>query len=384
VSIDLESDLRREFDAARVPGSLSFSPESVLRTGKRTIRRRRVIATGSAAMAVALVAAGAILLTHADDRAATRPATRTATTGIAQAQAGFVWGHADIQFTRDARGESNVRYSAVGPGGRRQDLGTSSTGEPGEKSEAFWKSAMVDGHPVTIGLFPGYTSDPPVITFADGISYPIGSEELKGTGYTMFYIDYTAVANQKEPARPSTIASIRWSDYGIVEGIEGNRPLTGRVLYPGGGADSQSVDVVLRAASGGRITVFGQTHAQDGSSKVGFALSAATTNPSGVAVVTGRTPLLRRTAKGLMSVAGPPLAAGILPPGASDIGVVLTTNVARAGTAATDRMPDGRVIFAITGSIGRSADPGRDSIKAVTWTNADGTPGRIAVPQKQG
>jgi hypothetical protein len=42
------------------------------------------------------------------------------------------------------------------------------------------------------------------------------------------------------------------------------------------------------------------------------------------------------------------------------------------------------VIFAINGDISRSPDPSKDSIKAVTWTNADGTPGRIAVTQKQG
>ncbi|HYO19499.1 MAG TPA: hypothetical protein VES02_12630 [Dermatophilaceae bacterium] len=383
MSTDLESDLRREFDTVRSPSRLTFSPESVMHTGKRAIRRRRIIATGSAAMAVALVAAGATLLTRPDDRAGPQPATRTATTGIARAQAGFIWGHADIQFTRAARGEPNVRYSAVGPDGRRHELGVSSTGEPGEKSEAFWKSGMVDGHPVTIGLFPGYTSDPPVITFADGISYAIGSEELKGTGYTMFFIDYSAMANQREPARPSTIASIRWSDYGIVEGIECGRALTGRVLSPGRGGDTQSVEVVLRPAGGGRSTVFGQIHAQDGGSTVGSALSAATTNNSGVAVVTGRTPVLRRTTKGLMSLAGPPLAAGVLPPGASDIGVVLSTNDAMAGTAASDRMPDGSVIFAITGDFSRSSDRGKDSIKAVTWTNADGTRGRIAVTQKQ-
>ena len=68
----------------------------------------------------------------------------------------------------------------------------------------------------------------------------------------------------------------------------------------------------------------------------------------------------------------------------SDIGVVLTTNGAITGTAVSDRMRNGSVIFAVSREISRSPDPGKDSIKAVTWTNADGTQGRIAVTQKGG
>jgi len=55
-----------------------------------------------------------------------------------------------------------------------------------------------------------------------------------------------------------------------------------------------------------------------------------------------------------------------------------------ADVATTDTLPDGTVIFAVNGNISQSADPGKDSIEAVTWTNADGTPGRFAVTQQQG
>jgi hypothetical protein len=54
MSTDLEADLRREFDAACAPSGLTFSPDSVVRKGKRTILRRRLIAGGSAAIAVVL------------------------------------------------------------------------------------------------------------------------------------------------------------------------------------------------------------------------------------------------------------------------------------------------------------------------------------------
>ena len=41
-----------------------------------------------------------------------------------------------------------------------------------------------------------------------------------------------------------------------------------------------------------------------------------------------------------------------------------------------------RVIFAIKAEGPSPTLPSQDSIKAVTWTNADGTPGRIDVTQK--
>ena len=78
MSTDLEADLRREFDAASTPAGLTFSPESVLRRASRTIRRRRIIAAGSAAMAVAVVATGASLFARPDDKALPLPASSTA------------------------------------------------------------------------------------------------------------------------------------------------------------------------------------------------------------------------------------------------------------------------------------------------------------------
>jgi hypothetical protein len=395
MSTDLETDLRREFDTIRAPSTLTFSPESVLHKGERTIRRRRLIAAGSTAIAVALVAGGATLLTRPHDSAAPLPAAHTATTGIVRAEtAPLIWGgQLEVGFDRDTRVGSNVRYSVVGRDGQRHELGVSSTSKPGQEPTATWKSGMVDGHPVTIGVFPGQIFDALTITFANGISYPVGSEELKGTGYMMFYVDYTALAPEGEPRRPSEIASIRWSGpSGAIEGVVGDHRLSGRVFSLSqtlsnrivAPSQTLSVDVVLRPAGSGRTTVFGQTHLTDSSFWYGYDLSAATTDSSGAAVATGRTATLK-TVKGLrIGTAGAPIAAGILPPGSSVIGVVLTTNDAVAGVAVSDRLRDGSVIFAINGDISRSPDPSKDSIKAVTWTNADGTPGRIAVTQKQG
>jgi len=85
MTTDLEADLRREFDAARPPSTLTFSPDSVLRQGSRTIRRRRIIAAGSTAMAVGLVVVGSTLVDRPRDSATPQPATHTATTGIVRA-----------------------------------------------------------------------------------------------------------------------------------------------------------------------------------------------------------------------------------------------------------------------------------------------------------
>jgi len=49
----------------------------------------------------------------------------------------------------------------------------------------------------------------------------------------------------------------------------------------------------------------------------------------------------------------------------------------------SDRLPDGRVIFAIKAEKAHPTDPSTDSIKAITWTYADGSPGRMDVTQKQ-
>ena len=78
MTTDLEADLRREFDAAGRPAGLTFHAETVLRQGSRTVRRRRIIAVGSAAMAVALVATGASLFARPDDKALPLPASSTA------------------------------------------------------------------------------------------------------------------------------------------------------------------------------------------------------------------------------------------------------------------------------------------------------------------
>jgi hypothetical protein len=389
----LETDLRREFDAARTPGTLTFSPESIVLQGHRSIRRRRLLASGSAAMAVGLIALGTTLVTRPHDSAAPPPATSTISTGIVWAETGpLIWGgHLEVGFDRDAKVGSNVRYSVVGKDGRRHELGVSSTGKPGQEPTAQWKSGMVDGHPVTFGVYPGRSGEAPLtVTFANGISYPVGAEELKGTGYLMFFVDYSALAVEGEPARPSTISSIRWTGpSGVLNGIEGDHRLIGQLFTARPTATSQSqtlsVEVLLRPAGGGRTTVFGQTHLTEDLGGYGLSLNAATTNPLGAAVATGRMPNITLVMGQRTGGPGAPIAVGILPPGSSFIGVILSTNKAVPGVALSDQLPDGRVIFATTElDLSRSPDPRKYSITAVTWVNADGTPGRIAVTQKQG
>lgn len=108
------------------------------------------------------------------------------------------------------------------------------------------------------------------------------------------------------------------------------------------------------------------------------------TDPGAVAVVTAHEPIVERVlCKGrrvISGTAGRPIAAGILPPGASEIGVIPATNevaiVLRVRTPA--RQPGG-----LRGPGGGAAHPsslGKDSIKAVTWTNAHGSQGRKERP----
>ena len=102
----------------------------------------------------------------------------------------------------------------------------------------------------------------------------------------------------------------------------------------------------------------------------------ATSDPSGAAVVTGRQPLVG------VSHAGPPIAAGILPPGSSGIGVI-TTDAGAHPLIVSKVLDDGTVIFALKVASAKASDLGKNSIKAVTWTSFDGTKGRINVTQKQ-
>jgi len=392
---DPESDLRREFDAVGAPSGLTFSPESVLRQGKRTILRRRIIASGSAAIAVVLAVTGASLLTRPHDRAAPQPATRN-TTGIVRAEVGLAFGTFQVELNRDASVVSNVKYSFVTLDGQRHGAGGSSSNpKPGQMPDATWGSGMVDGHPVTIGLVPSPARNLEV-TFADGSAYSIGTKELKGTGYWMFAVDYMlpeAGANDtarlgppnknQEATRTAEIASISWSGpTGIVDGIAGDQRLTGRVLNID---KSVAVKVVLRPGDGGRTTVSGQVVIQIGGGASTFAsLTLAPTDPSGAAVVTGRQPIVASSQSAPLSQVGPPMAAGILPPGSSGIGVILTTDAVARPIIVSKRLPDGRVIFALKVASTIATDPGKDSIKAVTWTNADGSQGRMDVTQKQG
>jgi len=384
MSTDLEADLRREFDALGAPSALTFSPESVLRQGHRTIRRHRILAAGSATMAVGLVAAGATLMTRPHDTAVPLPASHTATTGTFSSQVGLNSDTFEASFQLDAGVATNVHYFAITPDGTRHEVGSSSTHKPGQSPDATWVSGLVAGHPVTIGLVTATARDVR-ITFTDGGSYGHASHQVPGTGYTMFAVPYPATA-------PATdIASIRWyGPTGIVDGIDGDHRLIGRVVPI---SDTESAEVVLRADAGGAATVFGRLIDRNTAPDVGgsnaseipaYDLAAVTTDPSGVAVMTGRLTITRKTGDVISTMSsGAPIAAGILPSGASDIGVELTDGGVRTGLATTERLPDGRVIFTMSAGFAHPADPGKDSIKAVTWTNADGTRGRKDVTQQQ-
>lgn len=377
MTTDLEADLRREFDAATPPSSLTFQPESVLRQGNWTIRRRRLIAAGSAAMAVALVAVGATVMNRPHDPAAPQPATHTATTGIVRASMGSFPLTAQVELNRDPRVKSNVRFVVVTNKGRVV-VGVGSTAKPGQRAEVIWKSGMVAGHPFTFGLVPGNDFD---VKLVPGANYGFSSTEVKGTGYSVFSIMYKN-GDEKEPARPAQIASISWSGpTGIVDGIEADHRLSGQILRLD---SSESVKLVLRRGIGGRTTVSGETRLKDSSGGYSAQPTVATADASGVAVVTGRYLIVRvATPVPAVSAEGAPIAAGILPPGASDIGVILTAGEALNPVVVLVRLPDGRVSFAVKAESAHPSVPSKDSIKAVTWTNADGTQGRKDVTQKQ-
>jgi len=199
--------------------------------------------------------------------------------------------------------------------------------------------------------------------------------DVDGAGYSMVSVAYPVTAG------PVDLASIRWSGLtGIVDGVQGDHRLTGRVLDLGRGV---SLEVVLRPGTGGRTTVFGQSRGQTSGQGGSTDLTAATTDPSRVAVVSGDQ-LLFREAKGRTElIDGPPVAAGVLPPGASGIGWILSTGADASPLVVSERMPDGTVIFAIKVPRGQESALLKATVKTVTWTNADGTRGRKDVTQKQ-
>lgn len=255
MNTDLETDLRREFDAARPPSTLTFSPDSVLRQGSRTIRRRRILAAGSTAMAVALVAVGSTLMTRPHDSAAPQPAKHTATTDTLLGTVTLRHGTFALHLEDKVGVGSSAHYFVITPAGGRLDLTGSSTVDPGQKPVAIWGSGIVDDHPVTIGLVPETARDVS-ITFTDGASWGHDLGPVEGTGYTMFTVDYTRFGTDQEAARPSVIQSIDWhGDTGIVDGIARGHRLTGRVLAI---SNSLSVEVVVQPLDNGRTVVFGR------------------------------------------------------------------------------------------------------------------------------
>jgi len=62
---------------------------------------------------------------------------------------------------------------------------------------------------------------------------------------------------------------------------------------------------------------------------------------------------------------------------------VITTDAVTHPIIVSKRLNDGRVIFALKVASTKATDLSKDSIKAVTWTNSDGTKGRMNVTQKQ-
>jgi hypothetical protein len=387
MNVDLEADLRREFDAASMPSSLNFHPESVVRQGRQTIRRRRTLVRGSAALAIALVG-GASLLNRPHDSAAPQPPRPTATSSIVRAEldGSFAIGKFEIELNRDPKVTSNVGLFVLTEGRARRAVGAWSTGKPGQKPDATWKSGMVDGHPFTVGLIPG---TPENIDPAGNGFYGYTPTKIRGTLYTAFVAEYTQfIGNSpndipKEATRPAAIASISWSGpTGIVDGIEGGHRLAGWVIA----LDNRlSVKVMLRPVAGGRTTVFGQVDVKGSSGDMSSSLSVATSpGPSGAAVVTGRQGIMTNSPSELEGHVGTPIAAGILPAGASDIDVILTTGELASGLPLSERLADGRVVFVMKVEGAQPSVPSEDSIRAVTWTNADGSPGRKEVTQKTG
>ena len=386
-----EGDLRRELDAAGMPSNLNFRPESVLREGRGIIRRRRNV-TACAVLAIALVAGGVTLATRAQDTAIPPTKTRAATSAIVRADLAVSSGSArmlTVELNGDPKVTANVRLLVVEENGRRREVVAWSTGRRGQKPDATWKSGMVDGHPFTVGLIPG---TPMSIRSADHGFNGYATTPMTGTIYTAFAADYTSypigsgpTSVGTEAARPATITSISWSGpTGIVDGIEGGHRLTGQVLTFD---RSESVNVILRPGTRGRSTVYGSATSLGDGNSTSRDLSVETTDPSGAAVVTARQPrFLRFTKTGrpiTTTTKEPPVAAGVLPVGASDIGVILTTGEVASGLPLSVRLPDGRVIFAIKAEGAQTSSPGKDSIKAVTWTNADGSPGRKSVTQHE-
>ncbi len=385
MTTSLEADLRREFDATRPPGMLTFSPDSVLHQGSRSIRRRRIMASGSAAVAVGLIAVGTALASRPDISATPRPATSTAPSGIVAAEEFLGSLKAQVEVNRDPGVSSNVRIFVTPTGttdkGRRQQVGLLSTARPGQTPQALWKSGMVDGHPFTIGVIPGTDFD---VKFVGDASYAVASDLMKDTGYSMFAVQYQN-GNEKDAARPVQIASISWSGpSGIVDGFAGDIRLTGQILRFNTVASEK---ILLRPGKGGRTIVSGEARIRTTSGGYATPQAVATTDAAGVAVVTGFYPLERRiTVRGVkawyVGPEGAPIAAGILPAGASGIAVILTTDEVAHGLPIQELLPDGRVVFAITAESAHPSKPSKDLVKAITWTNADGTKGRKDVIQQ--
>jgi hypothetical protein len=260
-------------------------------------------------------------------------------------------------------------------------VGVGSTAKPGQSPDVIWKSGMVGGHPFTFGLVPGTDFD---VKLAGANDYAISSHEMRDIGYSTFSVGYKN-GNEKEPAGPSKIASITWSGPGgVVSGIEGSHRLTGQILRFD---QKASEKLVLRAGTDGRTTLWGEARLRT-SSGGGYTTpqQMVTSDASGVAVVSGRYPVERRvTIKGVKGLYvgydGAPIAAGILPPGASKIGVLLTVGKAASPLVVLQHLPDGRVVFVVKAESAHPSTPSRDAIKAVTWTNADGSKGQAKVTQ---
>jgi len=383
MTTDLEADLRREFDAASPPQSLSFSPEAILRQGSRTVRRRRILAAGSCAVAVALVATGATLLTRPENRAAPQPAIDTKTSGIVLADLDSYPLTAHVELNRDPTVKSNVQFVVV-TDKRRVVVGVASTAKLGQRAEATWKSGMVAGRPFTFGLVPGSDFD---VRLAAGADYGISSAEVKDTGYSAFSVAYQN-GDELGAARPAQIASITWSGPdGIVDGIEGGQRLSGQILRLD---SSASEKLVFRPGKGASTTVSGEARLRTSNGGYSTPQTVATTDSAGVAVVSGRYPVERwafidpaHKRKGwLVGYDGAPIVAGLLPPGASNVGVLLTKGEALNPVVVLKSLPDGRVVFAVKAESAHPSTPSKDSIKTVTWTNADGSRGQRNVTQE--
>ncbi|MBM6405165.1 hypothetical protein JQN72_13030 [Phycicoccus sp. CSK15P-2] len=214
---ELRGQLRSAADA-EAGAFLDIDTASVIGSGARIIRRRRMAAAGGT-LALAVVAglgAWAVLAQGTPDALDEVPATQSGTPTPSATATGVV----EARVPDGAKGTVLVRLdtdrrtlSAELPGGGAQDraveVGTLSAG----RSEVLYGRVSEDPL-VVVGVLPaGATSFSPVISEQRGVS--TGDAELAGTGYRAF-----VVRGQRED-RGTEVTDVYWTDGRAVRTADG-------------------------------------------------------------------------------------------------------------------------------------------------------------------